>query len=115
MCVCVCVCVWIFICSVFVCTGASGRDKIYGAGKENGTPQASVPPEMSALAGGRGNRDSYVMVDGGGAGDRNSRPRNEIVFKPNVQPNVFQQVAAQQMHKHTCSNECVYRLTGRDE
>ena len=100
---------------MFVCTGASGRDKIYGAGKENGTPQASVPPEMSALAGGRGNRDSYVMVDGGGAGDRNSRPRNEIVFKPNVQPNVFQQVAAQQMCKHACSNECVYRLTGRDE
>jgi len=32
------------------------------------------------------NRDSYVLVDGGGDASRNSRVRNEIVFKPNIQP-----------------------------
>jgi len=31
-------------------------------------------------------RDSYVLVDGGGDAARNSRVRNEIVFKPNIQP-----------------------------
>jgi hypothetical protein len=67
-------------------------------GKENGTPQASIPSEMSSLSASRskeGTRDSYVLVEGGGESGRNSRPRNEIVFKPNVQPDVFTQVAKQ--------------------
>ena len=36
-----------------------------------------------------------VQVEGGGGETRNSRPRNEIVWKPNAQPNVYAQVAKQ--------------------
>ena len=50
---------------------------------------------LSATRNKEGNRESYVMVDSAGESVRNSRPRNEIVFKPNVQPDVFSQVAKQ--------------------
>ena len=50
---------------------------------------------LSASRNKEGNRESYVMVDSAGESVRNSRPRNEIVFKPNVQPDVFSQVAKQ--------------------